>query len=362
MTNTKRGFKLTSPLKNGSGPGDEKKSSTNASTTTTSNPAQSGGYKVTSTKTTVKEAKTGDSVKIVPKAERYKKARPKGWSDAKLAAHNKKKRAEWDAQDAKAAESNANSKSEYDKTTTNNTPELTEEKKGTTSDTFTSEEKRVQNRGEQVTNRQERKTGRQNLNRDERAIKNTAEYRGMDSAQRKAVKNEIRHGQTAEQKKSGTSSLDIFGKDVKANAEQARLMKYGQAEQNKSTIRQEIERPGEATTTRKAQYDKNKNPLFSTNTKNYEDVEKAVEGGKKVKVEPGSKLPESVEGTTITTSAESKETTEKTPKKYNFSAMADKVPTSFKDVKAAGQMRSSALKFIMKGFGSKGGFNFNKKK
>jgi hypothetical protein len=365
MKNTKQGFKLTSPFKLKDGPGDGKKTTEASTSSTKSMPAQSGGYAVTSTQTTVKKLGTGEEVKIVPKAERYKKDRS-AWkgSDASLLVHNKKKRAGWDEQDKKARESQAKNKSSYDETTTKNTPELTEEKKGTTSDTFTSEEKRVQNRGEQVTNRQERKTGRQNLKRDERAIKNTAEYKSMTSAERKAVKNELRHGQTEKEKATGKSTLDRFGKDVKANAEQARKMKYGQAEQNKSTIRQEIERPGEATTTRKAQYDQGANPLDRSNTENYATVQKAEKGGEKVKVEPGSNLPESVEGTTRTYSSETKSSSGSTSgnqdavedKKYNFLAADNKIPDSINKPKP------SAFKFVMKGFGSKAGFDFNKKK
>jgi hypothetical protein len=368
MKNMKRGFKLTSPLKATTGGGGDKNTSASSSTTTTSNPAQSGGYKVTSTKTTVKKSDTGAEVKIAPKAERYKKPRPKGWSDAKLAAHNKKKRAEWDAQDKKAEESKASSKSGSEETTTKNTPELTEEKAGTTSDTFTSEERRVQNRGEKVVNRQERQLGKQGLRRDKRAMKSSADWDKMTSAEKKAAKYELKKGQTAEDKASGKKGIleTKFGKEFKENVEQERKMAKGQGEQNKSLTRQEIERPGEATTTRKAQYDQGANPLDRSNTKNYAEVTKAVEGNKKVKVEPGSKLPESVEGTTKTSNSETKSTTsapKEEPKKYDATKNAPFLEAGNQGPEnAPSKMKASALKFVMKGFGSKAGFNFNKKK
>jgi hypothetical protein len=361
MKNTKQGFKLTSPFKLKDGPGDGKKTTEASTSSTKSMPAQSGGYAVTSTQTTVKKLGTGEEVKIVPKAERYKKDRS-AWkgSDASLLVHNKKKRAGWDEQDKKAGESQAKNKSSYDETTTKNTPELTEGKTGTTSDTFTSEEKRVQNRGEQVTNRQERKTGRQNLNRDLRSMKNSADWDKMTSAEKKAAKYELKKGQTSEDIAAGKKGIleTKFGKEFKANTEQARKMKYGQAEQNKSTIRQEIERPGEATTTRKAQYDQGAGANSRTLTKNYADVQKEVEGNKKIKVAPDSKLPESVEGTTRTSSSESTSGNQDAveDKKYNFLAADNKIPDSINKPKP------SAFKFVMKGFGSKAGFNFNKKK
>lgn len=372
MKNINRGFKMVSPLKNKvTGGGEDKNSSSNSSTTTTSNPAQSGGYKVTSTKTTVKKLNTGAEVKIVPKAVRYTKERPKGWSDAKLAAHNKKKRAEWDEQDKKAEESQNKAKSSYEETTIKNTPELTDEKKGTTSDTFTSEERRVQNRGEKVVNRQERQLGKQGLRRDKRAMKGSADWDKMTPAEKKAARYELKKGQTKEDVDAGKKGIleTKFGKTFKENVEQERKMARGQGEQNKSLTRQEIERPGEATTTKKAQYDQGANPLFRTNTKNYADVEKAVEGGKKVKVEPNSTLPESTEGKVIKANSETNSTTNK-PKeeteKYDgtknppFSAAANQGPLD--DPKAAGKMRSSALKFVMKGFGSKIGYSFGGKK
>ena len=370
MKNMKRGFKLTSPLKINEGGGDSQKAS-NASSSTKSYPAQSGGYKVTAKETTIKRSATGAEVKATPKAERYRKARPKGWSDAKLAAHNKKKRAEWDAQDKKAEESKASSKSGSEETKMEVTPELTEAKAGTTSDTFTPEERRMQNRGEKIVMRQERQMGKQALRREKQSIKNSAEYKSMTSAEKKAAKYELKYGQTNEQKASGKSALDRFGADTKSNAEQARKMKMGQGEQSLAYIKQQKERPGEATTTRNAQYLQGKNTEFSSNTKNYEDVQKEAKGGEKIKADPSENLPSVTPGTSSKSSSEASSSTttsklKEEPKKYDYSknapflAAGNQGPTS--DPNAVGKMRSSALKFVMKGFGSKAGFNFNKKK
>lgn len=346
MKNTKKGFKLTSPLKLKDGPGDEKKAS-ESNVSSKSYPAQSGGYKVTATETKVKKSATGANVGVGGNEAALKKGaknlganyRP---SKAATAAANKKLK-EAREKDKAAASSKATSASE--ETTTTVSPELTEAKAGTTSDTFTSEEKRVQNRGELVTNRFERKTGRQNLNRDLRSIKNSAEWKGMTSAEKKAAEFELKHGQTNKEKESGKSALDRFGEDTKKNVEQARKMKYGQGEQSKSYLKQEMERPGEATTTRNAQYLQGKNTEFSSNTKNYEDVQKAVEGNKKIKADASEKLPEVTPGSKSISSSESSIT---------------QSPTT--DPNAVGKMKASALKFVMKGFGSKAGFNFNKKK
>lgn len=370
MNNMKRGFKLTSPLKINDAGGDSKKAS-DASSSTKSYPAQSGGYKVTAKETTIKRSATGAEVKATPKAERYRKARPKGWSDAKLAAHNKKKRAEWDAQDKKAAESKASSKSGSEETKMEVTPELTEAKSGTRSDTFMPEETRMQNRENIIDKRNERKTGKQTLRKNKQAMKNSAEWDTMTRAEKKAAKYELQHGQTSKQKESGQSALSRFGKDLQVSSDKARQMKYGQGELNQMEVKQQIERKGEAETTRGNQYLGNKNPQSTTSTEDYRNAEKQTKGGEKIKADPSENLPSVTPGTSSKSMSESSSSTttsklKEEPNKYDYSknapflAAGNQGPTS--DPNAAGKMRSSALKFVMKGFGSKAGFNFNKKK
>ena len=367
MKNTNRGFKLASPLKQ-TGPGDSKKAS-ETTTSSKSYPAQSGGYKVTATETKVKKSATGATVGVGGNEAKLKKGaknlganyRP---SKAETAAANKRLKAAREKDKAAGESTKATAASE--ETTTKVSPELTEAKAGTTSDTFTPEERRMQNRGEKIVMRQERQMGKQALRREKQAIKGSAEYKSMTGAERRAAKYELKHGQTNEQKASGKSTLDRFGPEAKSNAEQARKMKQGQGEQSLSYIKQQKERPGEATTTRNAQYLQGKNTEFSSSTKNYEDVQKAEEGGKKIKAEASDKLPEVTPGTKSTSSSESSSTTNKPkeePKKYDatksapFLAAGNQGPEN-----APSKMKASALKFVMKGFGSKAGFNFNKKK
>ena len=352
MKSTRKGFKLTSPLKQ-TGPGDNKKSS-EASSSTKSYPAQSGGYKVTATETKVKKSATGATVSeggnLAALRSKGKNLGPNYKPSKAETAKANKLEAEAKAKD-KAAASSSKDTSGSEDTTIKTTPELTEKQTGTTSDTFTSEERRVQNRGEKVVNRQERQLGKQGLRRDKRAMKSSADWDKMTSAEKKAAKYELKKGQTSEDKASGKKGIleTKFGKEFKENVEQERKMAKGQGEQNKSLTRQEIEKPGEATTTRKDQYNKGANPIFTSRTKNYEDTQKEVEGGKKIKAEPGSILPEVTPGTKSTSSSEStsNNTDGAEKKKYDFSAEGNKIPVSI------GKMRSSALKFVMKGFGSK---------
>lgn len=370
MNNMKRGFKLTSPFKINEGGGNSQKAS-DSSSSTKSYPAQSGGYKVTAKETTVKRSATGAEVKSTPKATRYKKARPKGWSDAKLAAHNKKKRAEWDAQDKKAEESKASSKSGSEETKMEVTPELTQAKAGTRSDTFTPEETRMQNRENLIDKRNERKSGKQTLRKNKQAMKNSADWDTMTRAEKKAAKYELQHGQTTKQKELGQSALSRFGKDLQASSDKARQMKYGQGELNQMEVKQQIERKGEAETTRGGQFTRNANTGSTSNTEDYRNAEKDVKGNEKIKADPSENLPEVTPGTSSKSSSEASSSTTTTkakeePKKYDYSKNAPFLAAGNQgplgDPNAVGKMKSSALKFVMKGFGSKAGFNFNKKK
>ena len=372
-----------------------------------------GNLAATKTTTTVREVKksaTGAKVEATPgMANRYKKARPKGWSDEKLAAHNKRKRAEWDAQDKKAmaaaAKPETTGKTEEQAASgTTSKVELDKAKAspGTRSSTFHPWEQRQQNRREKIVKRQERQMGRQELRRDWRSMKNSAEWDKMSSEERKAAKYEFKHGKTKDQT---TSNLDRFGKDFSANVEQSRKRKEGQGELNKAQVRQEIERPGEATTTQMDQNLKGARRGDVSRTGNYEDVKKEVKEGDPVVLSDAEMASrEAAElGTKVesTSSASSKETpTPRTntpnsdtnatkasnrftemmakqtsvlgakPSEYNSKLMKPEVKPTAEAKFGRGEkmleeetpLKMQKSSFSLKGFGSKSGYNFNKNK
>lgn len=374
-------------------------------------PVRVGKYAATKTTTSVREVKksaTGAKVEATPgMAKRYKKARPKGWSDEKLAAHNKRKRAAWDAQDKKAmaAKPEATGKVEEQMAAGNKVNVELEKavgSPGTRSSTFHPWEQRQQNRREKIVKRQERQMGRQELRRDFRSMKNSAEWGKMKPEERKAAEYEFKHGRTKDQT---TSNLERFGKDFAANVEQSRKRKEGQGELNKAQVRQEIERPGEATTTQMDQNLKGARRGDVSGTANYGDVQKKVEAGGPVELsaEDQKSLENERVGTRIekVTSSNSKETPvartntpnsdtniEKSTNKFaEMIKKKDEVlsnkPSDFKSKLAKPEAKPTAetkfgrgekmleeetpLKmrksnFSLKGFGSKSGYNFNKNK
>lgn len=348
MKNTKQGFKLTSPFKLKNGPGDEKKNQ-NSSTEKKSFDARSEGLIGKATVTKVKEVGARQTVavqepkkfvkdKTTPKnLEAYKNMTPaqKKAADDKERAKNKGKKAKIAADNAKITPAPSSEASSGTLDKTEFTPTLTKEVEGTTSDTFTPEETRMQNRENKIDKRMERQTGKQTLRRNKRSMKNSADWDSMTSEERKAAAYELKKGQTKAQKDSGAkSALEKFGKDFQSSTEKARQMGQGQGELNQMEVKQQNERPGEATTTKGAQYLENKNTEFSSKTNNLSKVQKAEKGGETISDKGYESRPEVTVG-------ESR---------------------SSDSVKAVGQMKSSALKFVMKGFGSKAGFNFNKKK
>jgi len=392
-----------SPLKYGE---DEKKASASATT----EPVRVGNKAATLTRTevrSVKKSAEGSKVSTVPgRANRTKKPRS-AWkgSDASLAAYNKRKRAEWDAQDKKAEEaaakypSDKTSAEDASKTQEKVTLDKTEGKTGTRSSTFHPWEQRQQNRREKIVKRQERQMGRQELRRDWRSMKNSAEWDKMSSAERKAAKYEFKHGKTKDQT---NSNLDRFGKDFSSNVEQSRKRKEGQGELNKAQVRQEVERPGEATTTQMDQNLKGARRGNVGQTNNYEEVTKTEKAGQDVILSPEeqAKRRDVAAGTTTkeATSSTSSEKSNTPNSDTNVTKASDKFktmmanqnsvlgakPSDYKSsmAKPAQSAPTAESKFTrgekmmeeetplkmkksnfgMKGFGSKSGYNFNKNK
>lgn len=395
-----------SPLKQTKGGEEESKK------TVEKKPVRVGNLAATKTTTEVraiKKAAEGAKVSATPgMANRTKKPRS-AWkgSDASLAAYNKRKRAEWDAQDKKAvvAKSEDTSKtSEQSESGKTSTVELEKSagSPGTRSSTFYPWEQRQQNRREKIVKRQERQMGRQELRRDLRSMKNSAEWDKMSSEERKAAKYEFKHGKTKDQT---SSNLDRFGKDFSSNVEQSRKRKEGQGELNKAQVRQEVERPGEATATQMEQNLKGARRGNIGQTENYADVAKEVKAGSpRVLSDAEQKNLENEElGTKVesTSSATTKEVptpqsntpnsdTNATKASSRFTEMMankDKVlgtkPSEYKsklmkpEVKPTAEAKfgrgekmleeETPLKmrksnFNLKGFGSKSGYNFNKNK
>lgn len=405
-------FKMVSPLKND---GDETKNGSSSSESKTI-PARSGDVKGTY-KTTTERVKTNEVALNTPKArpmmgnEAWKKYLATETSDQKKKrlAREAKEAAEDKAKMAlrKQASEITNTKGEF---VADKTPKV----EGTTSDTFTAEERRIQNRGEKINMRQERQLGRQGLRRDKRFMKQSADWQKMTPEERKAAMNELKHGKASDD--TTPSQLDRFGKGFKDRVNKEREMKHGQGEMNKALIDQEIKNPGDARATRMEQYTQGKGWINSTETQNKADILKADAGGKEVKVTEEEKktLPDVARGETKTSStsssSSSKTNAEKSGekarsyfqealKKFDSNktitsspgdnkeqsdptsrANAVKATTPEKD--AISQARSisrenskwgkeddsplnmtkKASGFSMKGFGSKIGFNFNNKK
>lgn len=372
MTNTKRGFKLTSPLKNGSGPGDEKKSSSSAASTTTSRPGQSGGVEGTIvSKTTIKKNASGAQVQTVAPAQRYKKARPKGWSDAKLAAHNKKKRAEWDAQDAKAKASKAAASSDSKETEESFVPKMEDAKPGDRIDNFTSEERRMQNREGKVSKRNEKEEGAQNTRRTARFAKQEAKNKGMTGKEARQVKRDIKAGKTND---NVTKALGGEENAKLARSEYEKSKWQGPVNKAGKTL--SLENPDQAAAVMgQGAASKSSNAYAGNSTgtmyrKGNALVEKK-EGGPKKITEETKNLEVAKIGKSSSSTSETKETTttekpKEETKKYDPTKSAPYLAATnqgpLNEPSAIGKMRSSALKFVMKGFGSKAGFNFNKKK
>lgn len=366
MTNTKRGFKLTSPLKNGSGPGDEKKSSSSDTSTTTSRPGQSGGIEGTIvSKTTIKKNASGAQVQTVAPAQRYKKPRPKGWSDAKLAAHNKKKRAEWDAQDAKAKASKAAASSDSKETDESFVPKTEDAKPGDRIDNFTPEERRMQGREGKISKRQEKEEGAQNTRRTARFAKREAKSQGMSGKDARQVKRDVKSGKT-----NANVTAALGGEENAKLARSEYEKSKWQGPVSKAGKKLSLENPDQAAAVKgQGAAGQSSNAMGGNSTGTmYREGNNLVakkEGGPKKITEETKNLEVAKIGKSSSSTSETKETTTTpTPekKKYDFSAFANKIPEKFTDVKSNEPTKPSAFKFIMKGFGSKAGFNFNKKK
>jgi len=369
MKNMKRGFKLASPLKQTSGPGDEKTSSTSATSTTTSRPGQLGGIEGTIvSKSTIKKNASGTQVQTVAPAQRYKKARPKGWSDAKLAAHNKKKRAEWDAQDAKAKASKASAASDSKETDESFVPKMEDAKPGDRIDNFTSEERRMQTREGKVSKRAEKEEGSQNTRRTGRYGKQEAKNMGMSNKEARQVKKDIKAGRT------NANVTKALGGEENAKLARSEYEKSKwQGPVNKAGKTLSLKNPDQAAAVKgqgaKGQ-SSNAYSGVSTGTTYTKGslLEEKKEGGPKKITEETKNLEVAVPSKKSVSNAEAKETTttakpKEEEKKYDYSKNAPFLKAGNQGpLSAPAKMKASALKFVMKGFGSKSGFSFGKKK
>lgn len=409
-------FKMASPLKNS---GDNNSEGTSSSTEKI---ARSGDTKVVYRKKVSNKQATANVEVNQPK--KYVRQKPKHTKegDAFYARQSKAKQKELDAKWNREhppieVKSGTPGKTESKKNETNieeeAVPVKTEKVEGTTSDTFTAEERRIQNRGEKINMRQERQLGRQGLRRDKRFMKQSADWQSMTREEKKAAMNELKHGKASTDKTP--SSLEArFGKEFKDRVNKEREMKHGQGEMNKALIDQEVKNPGDARATRMEQYTQGKGWVNSTETENKADIEKKQAGGKDVKVtEQEKKELENVPmgKRSYTANSDSSQTnTEKSGekaknyfqealKKFDSNktitskpldnkeqsdptsrANAVKATTPEKDASSQARsisrenskwgkeedsplnMTKKASGFSMKGFGSKSGFKFNIKK
>lgn len=413
-------FKMMSPLKEADGPDDNNSESSSSSS---ENIARSGDTKVILRRKVKKREATSNVEVQGPKQrpmmgnEAYKKylATETTAQKIKRLAREAKEKAEDDAARQRVKDAKNSNKKAGEDIEEEAVPVKTPKVEGTTSDTFTSEERRIQNRGEKVTMRQERQLGRQTLRRNKRFMKGSAEFKSMTPEERRAAINELKYGKSSSDKTP--SQLDRFGEDFKSRTEQARKMKGGQGEMNNALVDQEVKNPGDARATRMEQYTQGKGWVNSTETQNKADILKADAGGKDVKVtEEEKKTLEDVPLGKRTYSKDSSSSTktkaEETPKdgnKPNSEAAKEKAKTYFQnalnkfdanklisgkaepaatqnnkeqsdalekhrerkpltpvDSSLEGQPSSVAKMaskgFSMKGFGSKSGFNFNNKK
>lgn len=383
-----------------------------------------GNLAATKTTTTVREVKksaTGAKVEAKKSASgrnvkayknTYNKDLGPNYKPSKAAIMKQEKAlADAKAKDAAEAKANAgaapeamNKTAEQSASGTTSKVELDKAKAspGTRSSTFHPWEQRQQNRREKIVKRQERQMGKQELRRDWRSMKNHAEWGKMTSEERKAAKYEFRHGKTKDQT---TSNLDRFGKDFSSNVEQSRKRKEGQGELNKAQVRQEVERPGEATTTQMDQNLKGARRGDVSRTGNYEDVKKEVKEGDPVVLSDAEMASrEAAElGTKVesTSSASSKEMPAPRTNTPNSDTNATKASNRFTEMMAKqtsvlgakpSEYNSKLVKpevkptaetkfsrgekmleedtplkmrksnFNLKGFGSKSGYNFNKNK
>jgi len=387
-----------------------------SSKTVTKEQGRVGKYAATKTTTSVREvkkaaegAKVGTKQVVPGMANRTKKPRS-AWkgSDASLAEHNKKKVAEWDAQDKKAMEAAKKAPEVTDKaseqsasgTTSKVELEKSAGSPGTRSSTFKPWEQRQNLRRDRIVVNKEKREGRRGVRNAMNFVKNSADWGKMTSEERAAVKNEIKQGRLKDQK---DSALTRFGDEFQSTTEQLRKMKYGQGVSAKAKAKYQVEHPEEAASAMMDQGIKNLNPTKSSGFTNLEGIKKEVKAGSNVELteEQQKNLPDfekagaSAESTSSSKSTENSnrpnsdaKTIEATNKFAEMTANKNKVleakPSDYKSsmAKPAQSTPTAESKFTrgekmmeeetplkmkksnfgMKGFGSKSGYNFNKNK
>jgi hypothetical protein len=372
MKNIKRGFKLASPLKLENG--GEKNSAANSSTSTTSRPGQSGGIEGTIvSKSTIKRSATGEKVQT---GGNLAALRAKGKnlgpnykpSKAATAAANKREAAARAKDKEAAASKTAATSSESKETDESFVPKMEEAKKGDRIDNFTSEERRMQGREVKVSKRQEKEEGAQNTRRTAKFAKQEAKSMGMGGKEARQIKRDIKSGKT------NANVTKALGGEENAKLARSEYEKSKwQGPVSKAGKKLSLENPDQAAAV-SAQGGKTAGSnAYSGVSTGYEykkegKLDVAKEGGPKKVTEATKNLEEAKIGKSTSSNSASKETTatekpKEETKKYDYSKNAPFLAAGNQGPESApSKMKASALKFIMKGFGSKAGFNFNKKK
>ena len=361
-----RGFKMTSPLKfEKGGPGD-KNASEKANTTTTKRPGQYGGIEGTIvSKTTIKEGAKGSTVALEPakkwekekttarNLEAYKKMTPaqKAIADKKERAKNKVKKANFEKANPAKTTTTASASSRSTEDAFEPTKE--EAKPGDRIDNFTPEERRMQGREGKVAKRQEKEEGAQNTRRTGRYGKQEAKNMGMSGKEARQVKKDIKAGRT------NANVTKALGGEENAKLARSEYEKSKwQGPVNKAGKKLSLENPDQAAAVKgqgaKGQ-SSNAASGASTGTEYTEGslLQGKKEGGDKKITEATKNLEVAKPGKSSASEEKSAEVTTTSGNKYDFSAEGNKIPESFKDTKTPTKMRSSVLKFVMKGFGSK---------
>jgi hypothetical protein len=368
MKNISKSFKLASPFKvnkDETSNGRSERSSTSKSTT-----GNVGGYEYD---VNIKKVREVNRSATSAKPDAYvKKAKTEGpkmpnekWKQflANETPEHKKKRLA-DAEKEKTSPApkgnvSASGDSYEDKEIVTGTPRLTERKEGTSSDTFTSQEKRQHLRQIKRDQRGERQEGKQASRRLGREIKSSNTYKGMTGAERKAVKSELKGGRAVDAEGNvADSSLDKrFGEGTSKIAETARRMHKGGGELNRMNVKQQAERAGEAEGSKGSYITHSSNPGSTIKNKDLQEVEKYVKGGDKIKASPDMK-----EYTLGENSSKGSSTSSKESAPSDSADKPDPVITTASETEETAKELKSVAKFMMKGFGAKAGYDFSKNK
>jgi hypothetical protein len=235
--------------------------------------------------------------------------------------------------------------SETTTTKVTGTPVLTEGKPSSYIDTFTPEERRMQEREVKISKRKEKEEGSQNIRRTAKFAKSEAKSQGKSGKEARQVKRDVKSGKVTEGTKAalGSENADLARSEYLKSKWQGPISQGGK-KYSKDMAEQAVATSGVGGKMAGA------NAMSGARTE-YEYIKDGKksqyeEGGKNVKAT--ADVPEAKLGETSETKTLDQKTNASAEDNKNFS-------------KYAGAIKS-ALKFKMLGFGSKSGYNFTSKK